>query len=44
MNDSQKLQNYIRINYEAIIDYFMKKYIYNSIELEISKDEESHDD
>jgi hypothetical protein len=22
----------------------MKKYIYNSIELEISKDEESHDD
>jgi len=38
------MQHYIRKNYEAIIDFFMKKYIFNAIELEISKDEESHDD
>ena len=38
------MQHYIRKNYEAIIDFFMKKYIFNALELEISKDEESHDD
>jgi len=38
------LQEIIRQNASQIQENFMRKYILNAIELEISKDDESHDD
>ena len=42
--DPTQLQKMIRENSIVIRDSFMEKYIYNTTELDISKDDESHDD
>jgi hypothetical protein len=43
-NNSNKFGNVIRENAGKLCESFMERYIFNAVDLEMSKDDESHDD